>query len=200
MDKRHAPATQRNREPILAVLRDVLADSAHVLEIASGSGEHAVYFARALPGVTWQPTDAEEGALRSIDAWRTDAHAHNVKPALLLDASNPPWPVPMVDAIVCINMVHISPWSATLGLMKGAAQTLRPGGRLILYGPYFVEGQVTAPSNVDFDDSLRARNPEWGVRSLEAVLEVAASNGLLRERVVPMPSNNLTVVLQKQGD
>lgn len=201
MEKRHAPATQRNREPILAVLREVVPQNARVLEIASGTGEHAVYFARALPTVTWQPTDADEAALRSIEAWRAEADVPNVQPAQVVDAANPPWRVGQVDVVVCINMIHISPWAATQGLMRGAAQVLGRGGRVVLYGPYFVEGQETAPSNLAFDASLRAQNPEWGVRSLEAVLELARGFGLMRERVVTMPSNNLTVVLHKRdGD
>jgi SAM-dependent methyltransferase len=201
--KGHAPAAERNRGPLLEVLREVLAARAggrlEVLEVASGTGQHAVHFAAALPHLAWQPTDVEPAALASIDAWAREAGLANVRPALQLDAAAWPWPVARADAVVCINMVHISPWAATEGLLAGAGRVLPPGGRLVLYGPYLVEGRPTAPSNLAFDASLRARDPSWGVRSLEAVLAAAAPHGLVRERVVDMPSNNLTVVLARAG-
>ncbi|TSC25196.1 DUF938 domain-containing protein [Corallococcus sp. Z5C101001] len=195
--KRHAPATERNREPLLAVLREVLPASGTLLEVASGTGQHAAFFARAFPGLTWQPTDAEPEALESIDAWCAGEGLANVLPARVLDASADTWPVAHADAMLCVNMIHIAPWTACQGLMRGAARVLRPGGRLVLYGPYFVEGQQTAPSNIAFDESLRARAPSWGVRELGAVAAEAARNGLQRERVVEMPSNNLTVVFTR---
>lgn len=199
-DKHFAPATARNREPLLAVLQQVLQDAHTVLEVASGTGEHAVYFARALPHLTWQPTDADPDALRSIEAWQRDEALPNVLPARGLDVLQEPWPLPgPYDALVCINMVHISPWEATQALLRGAARVLAPGARLALYGPYLVEGRPTAPSNLAFDASLRARDPRWGVRALEAVLAEGARHGLTRERVVDMPSHNLTVVLQRAG-
>jgi SAM-dependent methyltransferase len=194
--KRHAPATERNREPLLAVLREVLPERGRVLEVASGTGQHAVYFARALPGLEWQPTDGDAGSLQSIEAWREEEGLPNVRPPVVLDASAPEWPVEEADAVVCINMVHISPWEACRGLMRGAARVLPPGGPLVLYGPYFIEGRPTAPSNLAFDASLRERNPAWGVRELEAVTEEARAHGLERERVVDMPSNNVTVVFR----
>jgi SAM-dependent methyltransferase len=195
--RRHAPATERNRDPILTVLSDVLPPRGVVLEVASGTGQHAVHFAGALPHLTWQPTDAEEASLQSIEAWRQEAGVANVRPALRLDAARSPWPVQQADAVVCINMVHISPWQACEGLMAGAARVLPAGGPLVLYGPYFIEGRPTAPSNLTFDASLRAQNPAWGVRQLEAVLATAAAHGLVLERVVDMPSNNFTVVLRR---
>ncbi|NRD64305.1 DUF938 domain-containing protein [Corallococcus exiguus] len=195
--KRHAPATERNREPLLAVLREVLPTEGTLLEVASGTGQHAAFFAKAFPGLTWQPTDGDPSSLESIDAWRVEEGLANVLPARLLDASSDAWPVEHADAVLCVNMIHIAPWAACQGLMRGAARVLRPGGRLVLYGPYFVEGKETAPSNLAFDESLRARDPSWGVRELGAVTAEAARHGLQRERVVEMPSNNLTVVFRR---
>ncbi|WP_434299191.1 DUF938 domain-containing protein [Corallococcus exiguus] len=195
--KRHAPATERNREPLLAILREVLPTEGTLLEVASGTGQHAAFFAKAFPGLTWQPTDGDPSSLESIDAWRVEEGLANVLPARLLDASSDAWLVEHADAVLCVNMIHISPWAACQGLMRGAARVLRPGGRLVLYGPYFVEGKETAPSNLAFDESLRARDPSWGVRELGAVTAEAARHGLQRERVVEMPSNNLTVVFRR---
>jgi SAM-dependent methyltransferase len=202
--RQYAPAAERNREPILAVLQEVLPAQGRVLEVASGTGQHAVFFARALPGLHWQPTDPDPEALRSIEAWRRAEALPNVLAPVPLDVLQEPWPAPLQgppqgswDALVCINMVHISPWEATQALLRGAARVLAPGGRLALYGPYLVEGRETAPSNLVFDASLRSRNPAWGVRALEAVLAEGTQHGLVRERVVDMPSNNLTVVLER---
>ncbi|NRD44445.1 DUF938 domain-containing protein [Corallococcus exiguus] len=195
--KRHAPATERNREPLLAVLREVLPTEGTLLEVASGTGQHAAFFAKAFPGLTWQPTDGDPSSLESIDAWRMEEGLANVLPARLLDASSDAWPVEHADAMLCVNMIHIAPWAACQGLMRGAARVLRPGGRLVLYGPYFVEGKETAPSNLAFDESLRARDASWGVRELGTVTAEAARHGLQRERVVEMPSNNLTVVFRR---
>ncbi|HET9449611.1 MAG TPA: DUF938 domain-containing protein [Aggregicoccus sp.] len=198
--RQYAPATERNREPLLAVLQQELATARSVLEVASGTGQHAVFFARALPHLTWQPTDLDEAALASIEAWRRAEALPNVLPAQALDVLQEPWPPALSgpwDALVCINMVHISPWEATQALLRGAARVLAPGGRVLLYGPYFVAGRPTAPSNLVFDASLRSRDPRWGVRMLEDVLAEAEVHGLVRERVVDMPSNNLTVVLRR---
>ncbi len=197
--KQHAPSTERNRGPILEVLRAVLPKAGTVLEIASGTGEHALFFAKELPHLRWQPTDADVRARESIDAWRMESGTPNLLPPLLLDAASDDWPVASADALVCINMVHIAPWRATEGLMRGAARVLPAGGRLILYGAYFVDGREPALSNVAFDASLRARNPEWGVRRLGEVEAEARRNGLRLERVVEMPSNNLMVVFQREG-
>ncbi len=193
--RRHAPATARNREPILEVLRRVLPPQGLVLEVASGTGEHAAHFAAALPNLTFQPTDRDAEARASCDAWTRDLP--NVRPALALDAAEEAWPVVTADAVLCINMVHISPWTATLGLMRGAARLLPPGGPLVLYGPYRRSGAHTAPSNAAFDADLRARNPEWGVRDLEAVAEAAAGQGFSAPTLHEMPANNLVLVFRR---
>jgi hypothetical protein len=195
--KRRAPATERNREPIAAVLREVLPGKGILLEIASGSGEHAVYFAGLFPGLLWQPTDPDPAALASIEAWRSDADLVNLLEPLRLDAAAKRWPLASAEAILCINMVHISPWAATVGLLRGAARALPTGGPLVLYGPYRRAGVPTAPSNEAFDESLRARDSRWGLRDLEAVAAEAAANGLALDRVEPMPANNLTLVFRK---
>lgn len=194
-----SPATARNRDPILAVLQPRLPASGLVLEIAAGAGQHAVHMAAALPHLQWRPTDAAYEALASIEAWRRHAGLANLLAPLLLDASAPDaWPVDRADAVVSINMIHISPWSAAIGLMTGAARVLPSGGPLFLYGP-FIEAQVeTAPSNLAFDESLRARNAEWGVRRLEDVADLAAAHGLVLAERIPMPANNLTVVFRKR--
>ena len=193
--KRHAPATERNRDPIAAVLREVLPARGLVLEIASGTGEHAAYFAGLFPGLEWQPSDPDPSALNSIEAWTADAGAANLSEPIELDAAGT-WAVDHADAILCINMVHISPWAATLGLLAGAARLLPTGGPLILYGPYRRGAVESAESNEAFDRSLKARNPDWGLRDLEEVIAAAEAKGLSLERVVEMPANNLTVVFR----
>jgi hypothetical protein len=197
LSRRSAPAALRNRDPIAAVLREVLPERGTVLEIASGSGEHAVHFASLFPHLAWQPSDPDEEALESIAAWRAQAGLPNLLEPFRLDAARAPWPVARADALLCINMVHISPWTATLGLLRGAASLLPAEAPLILYGPYRRAGVPTAPSNEAFDASLRARDPEWGLRDLEAVAAEARSNGLHLERVTEMPANNLTVVFRR---
>ena len=188
-----APATGRNREPILAVLRRVLPAEGLVLEVASGTGQHAAWFGAALPGLVWQPTDRDPTHRASIAAWTEGLPS--VRPPLDLDTTRRPWPVQRADAVVCINMIHIAPWAACLGLLEGAAELLPPGAPLVLYGPYKRGGAHTAPSNAAFDADLRARDPNWGVRDLEAVQEAAA--GFVLEEVVEMPANNLTVVFRR---
>jgi hypothetical protein len=197
-DAQRAPAVARNRDPILAVLRHVLPARGLVLEIASGTGEHAVHFAAALPDILWQPTDQDGMALRSIAAWRTSANLPNVLPPLELDVTSPVWPADRADAVVCINMIHISPWRATEGLMAGAARMLATGGVLYLYGPFMEGGRHTAPSNEAFDSSLRAGDPDWGVRNLDDVCSLAAQHGLDFMERVAMPANNLSVVLARR--
>jgi SAM-dependent methyltransferase len=198
MDARgHAPATLRNRGPILEVLGRVLPASGTVLEVASGSGEHAMFFAAALPGVVWLPSEARSEALASIEAWRKASGVRNVRAAVVVDATSDDWLVPPVDAIFNANMIHIAPWQAALGLFRGAARHLRAGGLLVLYGPFRVGGAHTAPSNVSFDASLQARDSRWGVRDLEAVVGAAAAHGLELVERVAMPSNNLTVILRR---
>jgi cyclopropane fatty-acyl-phospholipid synthase-like methyltransferase len=192
-----APAVARNREPILAVLRHVLPERGLVLEIASGSGEHGVYFAAALPGLTWQPTDPDPEARESIAAYRAAMALPNVLPPLALDAAASRWPVTKADVIVAINMIHIAPWAAE-GLMAGAERLLPAGGVLFLYGPFREHGRHTAPSNAAFDESLRARNREWGVRDLDEVVALASRHGFALEERVAMPANNLSVVFRRR--
>jgi hypothetical protein len=196
---RTSPSTARNREPILRVLESRLPDGARVLEIASGAGEHAVFLARALPQVRWRPTDRDPDARASIAAWRAAANLPNLEPPLALDASDPDgWPDEPADAVVCINMIHIAPWGAAEGLMVGAGRRLPTGGRLFLYGP-FVEADIpTAPSNLAFDESLRSRDPAWGLRRLDDVVALAARHGLALIERIAMPANNLTLVFAKR--
>jgi SAM-dependent methyltransferase len=194
--RRHAPAADRNKEPILDVLRRVLPPRGYILEIAAGTGQHAAHFAAALPNAQWQPTEPDADYHESIRAWTEDFQ--NVRPPLALDVSRRPWPLAQADAIVCINMIHISPWQSTLDLLAGAGTILTGGGILFLYGPYKRGGLHTAPSNEAFDDDLRARNPEWGVRDMEAVIEAADKNGLSFREAVAMPANNFSVVFGKR--
>jgi cyclopropane fatty-acyl-phospholipid synthase-like methyltransferase len=196
--RRYAPATLRNRGPILEVLRQVLPTAGTVLEIASGSGEHAVFFAEALPDLMWQPTDPDPDNRASIRAWIAESGVTNVTAPADLNAAARAWPVTHADAIVCVNMVHISPWASTLGLLAGAARTLPTGAPLYLYGPYRRDGRHTAPSNEDFDRALRSQNPDWGVRDLETVAEAAIEAGLTLDEVIEMPANNLSVVLRRR--
>lgn len=201
--RRFAPATARNREPIAGVLSRVVPPGARVLEIASGTGEHAVFLAERLDVRVWQPTDPDAPSRASIDAWRAVASEpvrERLRAAEALDVHAAPWPpfAAGVDLVVCINMIHISPWSSTEALMRGAAGALAPGGLLFLYGPYKREGAHTAPSNAAFDESLRARDPSWGVRDLEAVVAEAGRRGFALhpvDGIVPMPAENLSVVL-----
>jgi hypothetical protein len=194
MTARHAPATARNRDPILAVLREVLPASGLVLEVASGTGEHVRHFAEALPDLEWQPSDPDPDARGSIAAWCEDLP--NVRPPLALDATGR-WPVDRVNAILCINMVHISPWSATEGLFSEAARLLPSGAPMYLYGPYRRADVPTAPSNEAFDESLKARNAAWGLRQLDDVTALAGRNGMAFERLVEMPANNLSLVFRR---
>ena len=195
---RTSPSTARNREPILEVLRPLLPARARVLEVASGAGEHAMFLAAALPGVSWQPTDRDAEALASIAAWRAGAGLANLAPPLRLDATDPStWPKGPFEAVVCINMIHISPWTASEGLMAGAGRVLAPGGRLFLYGPFLETDVVTAASNLAFDDSLKARDPAWGLRDLAAVTALAGAQGLDFAERIGMPANNLVVVFEK---
>lgn len=195
--RRHAPATSRNRDAILSVLRDVLPPTGLVLEIASGTGEHAAYFARNLPALEWQPTDPDPDALASIAAWRAAERLPNLREPLALNAGASDWPVRRANAAVCINMIHISPWEATLGLMRGAARVLPVGAPLVTYGPYRREGHPLEPSNAAFDLSLKARDERWGLRRLEDVSAAAEAQGLAFERFVEMPANNLCVIFRR---
>jgi hypothetical protein len=198
MSKHYAAATARNREPILEVLRRVLPADGTVLEIASGTGEHAIYFAAHLPHLAWQPSDASRDALLSIEGWRAESSLANLRAPVALDACSESWSVDPASAVVCINMIHIAPWRACEGLMRGAARVLPPGkGVLYLYGPFMRDGSHTAPSNEAFDRDLRARDPSWGVRALEAVTAEARRNGLECVELVAMPANNFSVVFRR---
>jgi hypothetical protein len=193
--KRYAPATLRNREPILEVLRRHLPQSGLLIEIASGSGEHGAFLAPHFPGLAWQPSDVDSDNLASIDAWRDDAP--NMLPPIRLDVRERPWPLDPVAAVFCANMIHISPWDCTPALMNGAAETLAPGGVLAVYGPFMEGGVHTAPSNADFDLWLKGQNPEWGVRDLGVVKDEAARAGLIHVDSIAMPANNLSVIWRK---
>lgn len=197
--KQQAPAAARNREPIREVLARVLPARGVVLEIASGSGEHAAWFAAAFPHVTWQPSDPSPEARASIAAHRADAGLANLAPPLALDAAAGRWPLDAADAIVCINMVHIAPWRAALGLFAGAARVLPPGGVLLTYGPYRFSGAFTAPSNEAFDRSLRARDPEWGVRDVDDLTAAATSHGIALTETIALPANNHALVFRVAG-
>lgn len=194
-----SPAAARNREPILAVLRRILPARGTVLEIASGTGEHAVHFAAGLPGLVWQPTEIDAAALASISAHRIAARLPNLLPPLELDACSPRWPVGRADAVVAINLIHIAPWTAAEGLMAGAARVLPPAGLLYLYGPFKENGRHTAPSNAGFDASLRAYDPRWGVRDLGEVCALARRHGLDLVKPIAMPANNLSVVFRSRA-
>jgi hypothetical protein len=193
--RKFAPAVQRNREAIAAVLADLLPPEGAVLELASGSGEHAVHFAGLFPHLTWQPSDPDSHALSSIEAWRAHSGLPNLLAPLTVDAASSEWSIDAAAAVLCINMVHISPWSATVGLIAGSSRLLGPGQPLFLYGPFEREGVETAPSNLAFDASLRKRNPDWGLRRIEDVIALARSHGFGRENIVPMPANNLFIAL-----
>jgi hypothetical protein len=193
---RSAPAALRNREPIAGVLRDWLPESGLVLEIASGTGEHAVHFAQAFPKLDWQPSDLHSGALESIRAWRHAAGLPNLREPLALDAASSAWPVERAAAVLSINMVHISPWASALGLIEGAARILPERGSLILYGPWLKDDLPTAPSNLAFDADLRRRDPEWGLRRVEDFAAAAGPHGFELIETRPMPANNLMLLLR----
>lgn len=197
MDAKHqAPAALRNREPIREVLARELPSRGTVLEIASGSGEHAVHFARAFPDLSWQPSDASPRARASIAAWRTDAALPNLQAPVALDVTSATWPVAHADAIVCINLLHISPWDAALGLFAGAGRLLPAGALLYLYGPFRFAGAFTAASNAAFDRSLRDRDPQWGVRDVDDLVVVATQHGLDLRATIAMPANNHSLVFR----
>ena len=194
--RRSAPTTLRNREPIADVLREWLPEGGLVLEVASGTGEHAMYFAERFPQLEWQPTDVHPDAIASIAAWREAAGLPNVREPLVLDASSD-WPVGHADAVLNINMVHISPWASALGLIQGAARVLPRGRALILYGPGLKADIPTAESNIAFDQDLRTRDPEWGLRRVEDLSAAATKHGLRLEETRSMPANNLMLLLRR---
>jgi SAM-dependent methyltransferase len=198
MPMRQAPAAERNKDAILDVLRQVLPGRGLVLEIASGTGQHAVHFAAALTASSWQPSDPDPENRESIAAYVSASGIENVAAPIALDARDPRWPIDRADAVVCINMIHIAPWSAAEGLVRGAAGLLGEGKPFVLYGPFTRGGQHTAPSNADFDASLKRRDAEWGVRDLDDVTALAQCHGFELERVVAMPANNFTVVFRRR--
>lgn len=195
--RRSAPAALRNREPIAAVLSDWLPPSGLVLEIASGTGEHAVYFAERFPKLEWQPSDLHPEALTSIAAWRSAACLPNLKDPIVVDAGEPEWPIEGADAVLSINMVHISPWPSALGLLDGAARLLSPGNPLILYGPWLTDAVPTAPSNSAFDADLKRRDPSWGLRWVEEFESEAGRRGLELVETRAMPANNRMLLLRR---
>ena len=193
--KLYSTACERNKGPIGDVLEGLLPERGLLLEIASGTGMHAAYLARRFGGLALQPTDLMPEHLRSVRAWCEGIV--NVREPRVLDVTAP-WPFEAADAILCCNMIHISPWpDTTVGLLEGAAKVLPEGGRLFLYGPFLSEDPPTAPSNLAFDRSLRMRDPRWGIRELSVVTRMAEERGLGLERVVPMPANNLTLVFRR---
>lgn len=195
--RKQAPAVARNRDAIAEVLAEELPASGLVLEVASGTGEHALHFARRFPQFTWQPSDPDADALRSIAAWRADCPGENLLAPLELDACSSKWLIEAADAVICINMVHISPWKASEGLFAGARRLLGEAAPLILYGPYLENAVETAVSNLQFDRSLRSRNAQWGLRRLEDMDALATRNGFSRTARYAMPANNLTLIYRR---
>jgi len=196
--RRRAPAAARNRDPILEVLREALPPRGLVLEIACGSGEHALHFARHLPHLDWQPSDPDPGAVASAAAWREAEGSPNLRAPLRLDVRETPWPIDRADAVFCANMIHIAPWAAAEALVAGAARLLPEGANLVLYGPFHRHGAPTAPSNAAFDADLQRRDPAWGIRDLEGeVAPLLARMGFGPPAIHPMPANNLTVVARR---
>jgi hypothetical protein len=193
--RRSAPAALRNRGPIAAVLAEWLPATGLVLEIASGSGEHAVHFAERFPALEWQPSDVHADALASIRAWRNEAGVRNIREPIAIDAASSNWPLDRADAVLSINMVHISPWPSALGLLDGAARLLRAAAPLILYGPWFRGDVPAAPSNLDFNADLKRRNPQWGLRRVEDFAAAAEDRGFRLEALREMPANNLMLLL-----
>jgi hypothetical protein len=195
--RRSAPAALRNRDPIADVLGDWLPETGTVLEIASGTGEHAVHFAQRFPKLEWQPSDIDQGALASIKAWREQSALANVQPPIGIDAAQGDWPIDQADAVLSINMVHISPWASALGLLAGAARLLGPGAPLILYGPWLEEGVEPAATNLAFDSDLRRRNPQWGLRTVEHFAAAAGDAGFALEERRAMPANNMMLLFRR---
>ncbi|MBM09360.1 MAG: SAM-dependent methyltransferase [Magnetovibrio sp.] len=189
------PSTQRNAKPIIEVLRTLLPAEGKVVEIASGSGQHIMRFAQVFPGLVWQPTDIEPEHLRSIGAWTNGLK--NVMKPYVLDASALKWPIERSSAVICINMLHIAPWEATVGLFVGASKILDSGGLLYLYGPYKIDGQHTSESNACFDADLKSRDSTWGLRDVSEIIVTAAEVGLKFDTTIQMPSNNLSLIFKK---
>lgn len=196
--RRSAPAALRNREPIAEVLRDWLPRTGLVLEIASGTGEHAVYFAEQFPALEWQPSDIHPEALSSIEAWRKTAGLPSLRAPLVIDSASPDWPIQSADALLSINMVHISPWASALGLLDASERLLAPGAPLILYGPWLSDEVTAAPSNLDFDADLKSRDPQWGLRKVEDLAAAARQRSLELIETRAMPANNMMLLLRRR--
>jgi len=199
-EPRRAPAAERNREPILAVLKGRLPLEGEALEVASGTGQHVVAYATAFPAIVWQPSDPDSSARDSISAWAAQSNLTNLREPIRIDTMEPGWDIAVagpLDAVLCANMIHIAPWAACEGLMRGAGSLIRPGGLLYLYGPYRRDNRHTAPSNQEFDEWLRGQNESWGVRDLEAVSDCAESAGLILEETVAMPANNFSLIFRR---
>jgi SAM-dependent methyltransferase len=192
-------SAERNKGPILALLERTLPRTGLVLEIGSGTGQHVAHFAKALPELSWQPSDLDAEFCESIRSWVVWENLGNVRAPIELDVCKYPWPVPHADAVLCINIIHVAPWAATKALLTGAKGVLMRGGVLFLYGPYRRFGRHTAASNEAFDAQLRAKDPAWGLRDLEAVVELADRAGFELAKVVDMPANNLSLVLSKRN-
>lgn len=197
-DRRFAPAVQRNREPIASILQEWLPKTGVVLEIASGTGEHAVYFAERFPELEWRPSDVDPGALRSIRAWRARSKLDNLREPVVVDASATDWPIDRADAVLSINMAHISPWGSARGLIDGAVRLLSSGAPFVLYGPWLSDAIETAASNLQFDSDLKQRNPDWGLRKVEDFAAEAGKRGLVLAEMRQMPANNLMLLFRKE--
>ena len=197
-ERRSAPAAQRNRDPIAEVLAEWLPERGVVLEIASGTGEQAGHFAERAPGLEWHPSDVHADALGSIRAWRDDSGLSNIREPIVVDASSADWPVERADAVLSINMVHISPWASALGMIENASRLLGAGAPLILYGPWLKDGIPTAASNLAFDADLRRRDPQWGLRRVEDFAQSASGKGLDLAEIRQMPANNLMLLFRRQ--
>ena len=198
--RQYAPATERNRDPILAVLKRVLPETGVLLEIGAGSGQHAAFFAPHFPGLIWQPTEPDPDGRASVAAWVEEVNPATLRPPLDLNVTANPWPVAQhVDAIFSANMIHIAPWACCRGLLAGAGRILRPDGVAVLYGPFMRGGEHTAPSNAEFDASLKRRDPSWGIRDLDAVTACAGEAGLAAAEIVAMPANNLMVIFKRRA-
>lgn len=196
-DQKHAPATMRNRDAIVAGLREVLPQTGTILEVASGTGEHAVYFGQKFPNLTFQPSDPDPECCRSIAAWTAREEVENVRAPLQLDALAGKWDINQPAAILCINMIHIAPWEASIGLFNHAMELLAPGAPLYLYGPYFREGIEPAQGNLDFERSLKSRNLQWGIRDVADIDALAEKTGFNRESLIEMPANNISLIYRK---
>jgi SAM-dependent methyltransferase len=197
--KRSAPAALRNREPILDVLRELLEPTSRVLELGSGTGQHADFFTGSMPGWTWQPSDMDDANIASIEAYRAESARENFLPARKLDARDPVWPLEGCDAVFSANMIHISPWSVALGLFAGAARILGPQGLFVLYGPFRFSGKFTAASNAAFDARLRGDDPSWGVRDVGDIVRETSALGFADPRIIPMPANNHVLCFARIG-